>query len=419
MIEIKPINAVNTTVSVPGSKSYTHRMLIAAALSDGECLIRNRLKSEDTNLTAKALTHFGIKITEENNCTRIIGSSGKLMPPSSGIFLANSGTSMRLLAGVAALCKAKCHLYGSRRMHARPIQDLLDGLLQIGAKALSMDDNGCPPVEIDGSNTQGGPVQLNCAVSSQYLSALLMAGPYTQKGIEVTVTKGPVSRPYVDITLDVMQKFGVDFDRRDYSWFSVPGNQIFRADQYTVEADCSQASYFWAAAAITGSTIIVKDIAKDSRQGDIHFVDLLERMGCLVKKDSTGIAVKGGSLNAIEADMGDIPDMVPTMAVVAAFATGTTVLKNVLHLKIKESDRLAALENELAKMGIKTECIGSDLVIKGGRPSGARIETYGDHRIAMSFAAAGLRAPGTLIEDESCVDKSFPGFWQVFDALYA
>ena len=419
MIEIKPINTVNTAVSVPGSKSYTHRILIAAALSDGECIIRNRLKSEDTNLTAEALTHFGIQIKEDNDFTRVQGNSGVLMPPASDVYLSNSGTSMRLLTGVAALCKAECLLYGNRHMHTRPIQDLLDGLRQIGAKARSKDDNGCPPVMIDGSNTLGGRVNLNCSVSSQYLSALLLIAPYTQNGLEVTVTQGPVSRPYVDITLDVMQKFDVKFDRKDYSWFSVPGNQIFRSSNYAVEADCSQASYFWAAAAITGSAVSVKNISKDSRQGDIRFVDLLERMGCIVEKDSTGIVVTGGGLNAVEADMADIPDVVPTLAVVAAFAQGTTVLKNVSHLRVKESDRLAALENELAKMGIETECNGSDLVIKGGRPSGARIETYGDHRIAMSFAVAGLRTPGTIIEDESCVAKSFPDFWQVFDGLYA
>lgn len=417
-IEIQPLDSINAAVSVPGSKSYTHRMLIAAALSNGECVIRNRLKSEDTNLTAGALAHFGIQISEENNLTRVQGRSGNLAPPQSGIFLANSGTSMRLLTGVAALCKGKALLTGSRRMHARPIQDLLDGLNQIGAQARSVDGNGCPPVEIDGSTTLGGRASLNCAISSQYLSALLMIAPCTQKGIEVTVSKGPVSRPYVDITLDVMQKFGVHFDRADYNWFNVPGNQVYRPGNYLVEADCSQASYFWAAAAITGSSITVKDVSEDSRQGDIRFVDLLMQMGCRITRNLPGITVTGGRLSAIEVDMADIPDVVPTLAVVAAFARGTTVLKNVLHLKSKESDRLAALENELARMGIEADCIGSDLIIKGGQPAGARIETYGDHRIAMSFAVAGLKTPGTIIENKKCVEKSFPGFWQVFKTLY-
>jgi 3-phosphoshikimate 1-carboxyvinyltransferase len=418
MIEIKPLSAINAAVSVPGSKSYTHRMLIAAALSDGECIIRNRLKSEDTNLTAGALTRFGIRISTENNLTLIHGRSGELTPPQSEIFLANSGTSMRLLTGVAALCKGKCLLTGSKRMHARPIQDLLDGLNQIGTKACSVDGNGCPPVEIEGSATVGGRVSLNCAISSQYLSALLMIAPYTQNGIEVTVSKGPVSRPYVDVTLDVLQKFGVRFDRGDYNWFNVPGNQIYRAGNYIVEPDCSQASYFWAAAAITGSSVTVKDVSEDSSQGDIRFVDLLERMGCRITRQSRGIKVTGSSLSAIETDMADIPDVVPTMAVVAAFAGGTSVLKNVLHLKAKESDRLAALENELAKMGIEVSCRDSDLIIKGGEPTGARIETYGDHRIAMSFAVAGLKTTGTIIKNETCVEKSFPDFWQVFETLY-
>ncbi|MBU4009559.1 MAG: 3-phosphoshikimate 1-carboxyvinyltransferase, partial [Proteobacteria bacterium] len=209
----------------------------------------------------------------------------------------------------------------------------------------------------------------------------------------------------------------VNVSRDGYTGFAVDGQQVYRAGSFLVEPDCSQAGYFWAAAAITGSEIKVKGITKDSRQGDLKLTGLFEKMGCKVYFESDGITVKGGSLVGIETDMSDMPDMVPTLAVVAAFANGTTVIKNVEHLKAKESDRLSAVINELSKTGIEAKSVGSDLVIKGGTPAGAHIDTYNDHRIAMSFAVAGLRTPGIIIEDKKCVEKSFPNFWDVFEKL--
>jgi 3-phosphoshikimate 1-carboxyvinyltransferase len=303
-------------------------------------------------------------------------------------------------------------------MQKRPIQDLLDALQQIKVQARSVKGNGCPPVEVTGTLINAKQVGINCQNSSQYLSALLLMAPLTQQGLDIRVGGGPVSKPYIDLTVALMESFGIALDRNDHHQFCVPGGQSYRAGQYAVEADCSQAAYFWSAAAIGGTEIKVMGINSDSLQGDVHFVDLLEQMGCCVSREPDGIAVIGGPLKAIEADLADMPDQVPTLAVVAAFSRGTTVIKNVAHLKSKESDRLGAAVTELNKMGIEASCTASTLTIRGGQPQGADVETYNDHRIAMSFAIAGLKVPGIRIRNESCVEKSFPAFWKIFEGLY-
>ena len=215
-----------------------------------------------------------------------------------------------------------------------------------------------------------------------------------------------------------MKKFGVNVDRKDYSSFNIQGTQIYKAGNYYVEPDCSQAGYFWAAAAITGAKIKVKGISKKSSQGDVRFTDVLEKMGCKIYHEDDGIAVEGQELSAIEVDMANMPDIVPTLSVVAAFAKGTTIIKNVAHLREKESDRLSSVATELSKMGIEAIVTDDGLIIKGGRPNGAEIDTYNDHRIAMCFAVSGLVVPGIIIKDEKCVEKSFPEFWNVFERLY-
>jgi len=420
MIEIKAHNIKpSCEVVVPGSKSYTHRILIASALSDGACWIENALLSEDTRLTMEALRQMGIRIDESPESQFIVyGGRGYLKPGVDPIYLGNSGTSMRLLTAVAALCRGALTLAGTERMAERPIQDLIDALQQLGVRIRSTNRNGCPPVEVHGGPLRGGSVTINCRTSSQYLSALLLIAPYSEKGLEITVTEGSVSKPYVDMTVDVMNNFGVRVEREDYDRFLVAGRQTYRAGAYAVEPDGSQAGYFWAAAAVCGTRIKVKGVTEDSRQGDVNFAQLLANMGCEVKRERDGITVSGRHLRAAEIDMGDMPDMVPTLAVVAAFAEGTTVIKNVSHLKAKESDRLTSVVNELVKMGIDARCSDNELIVTGGRPHGAEIETYGDHRIAMSFAVAGLVTPQTFILDENCVAKSFPEFWKVFEGLY-
>ena len=418
MREVIPLKNSHAVVAVPGSKSYTHRMLIAAALSTGKSTIENPLLSDDTKCTMNALKQFGVQMEMQGAHCTIYGKNGVLGETQKPLDLSNSGTSMRLLTAVAALGKGTHILTGTARMQQRPIADLLAGLDQIGVTARSLNGTGCPPVEISGNDSAGGKTRLNCAISSQFLSALLLIGPCLQNGIEITVTDGPVSRPYVDITLGVLHAFGIRVERRGYEWFRVPGLQIYQAGSYTVEPDCSQAGYFWAAAAVTGSTIKVKSISRNSLQGDIRFLELLDAMGCKIITDSDGIGVCGGRLKAIEADMGDMPDLVPTLAVVAAFARGTTIVTNIAHLKDKESDRLAAVINELNRMGIEAGYDDRALSITGGLPHGAEIETYNDHRMAMSFAVAGLRTGNMFIKNERCVEKSFPDFWRVLDGLY-
>jgi len=408
---------IQAQVSVPGSKSYTHRMLIAAALSNGRCVIQNALDSEDTHLTLEALKKWGVRV-ETDQDTVVVHGGGRLEASDAPIFLGNSGTSLRLLTAVAALAEGRSVLTGTERLQARPIQDLLDGLNQLGVAARSLAGNGCPPVEVAGGGVGGGKAYLNCALSSQFLSALLLIGPYTRDGIEIQVQRGPVSRPYIDITLDTMARFGAHADRNAYEWFRVPGGQHYRSGPYRVEPDGSQAGYFWAAAAVTGSTVTVNGTSPDSRQGDVRLVKILARMGCRISAGASGVSVTGGELSAIEIDMGDLPDVVPTLAVVAAFARGRTIIRNVAHLKEKESDRLAAVCSELGKMGIESGYDENGLWVQGGRPNGAAIDCHNDHRIAMSFAVAGLKAAGVRILDDACVRKSFPAFWEVFAELY-
>jgi 3-phosphoshikimate 1-carboxyvinyltransferase len=378
------------------------------------------LRSEDTVLTMKALRQMGIRIEEKTGSRLIVyGNGGILGPSKESIYLGNSGTSIRLLTAVAALGKHTYTLLGNDRMAERPIQALLDALSQIGVQARSTEKNGCPPVEINGTNLSGRHVAVNCRTSSQYLTGLLLMAPCTDEGLQIQVTEGPVSKPYVDMTLDVISQFGLAIDRQGYERFQIAGKQLYRAGDYEVEADASQAGYFWAAAAICRNDVKVSGVNPGSCQGDINFSQVLESMGCTIRNEPDGVAVAGGDrLKAVEIDMGDMPDMVPTLAVVAAFAQGTTVIKNVSHLKSKESDRLNAVVNELVKMGITARCSEDEMVVTGGQPQAAEIETYGDHRIAMSFAVAGLKAPGTIIRDEHCVEKSFPNFWEVFEGLY-
>ena len=418
MIEIQTRKIRNCAVAVPGSKSYTHRCLVAAALAEDVCRLENCLDSEDTRLTRRALTQMGVRFEDQNGATVVHGTGGRLAACDDPIDLVNSGTSMRLLTAVAALGQGPYVLTGSQRMQQRPIGDLLDGLNRLGVSARSLKQAGFPPLAVDGRDIKGGAVSLKCGLSSQFLSALLLIAPYLDEGLDISVVEGPVSKPYVDLTVNIMETFGVRLERNKYSRFRVAGGQRYQGGRYAVEVDASQASYFWAAAAITGTTIKVLGVSSASRQGDVRFLDVLEAMGCRVSHEADGIAVTGGKLVSVEVDMADMPDVVPTLAVVAAFARGTTVIRNVAHLKEKESDRLAVMAGGLTRMGIIAMNDNVGLTVIGGRPAGARIDPHNDHRIAMSFAVAGLVTPGVIIEDEACVEKSFPTFWKVLDALY-
>lgn len=419
MYRVKTLPIRDCDVQVPGSKSYTHRLLIASALSTGLCTISNCLRSEDTLLTAEALRTMGVVIEDDGEIFRVQGCNGKLKPAEKDIYLANSGTSMRLLTGVSALGQGAYTLTGTPRMQERPIQDLLDGLAQIGVQSRSVKNTGCPPIEIQGGKVTGGHMDMDCSISSQFLSSVLLMAPLSEKGIDVTIIKDLVSKPYVDMTVDIMERLGVKVERDGYKRFSVAGGQKYNHGNYAVEPDCSQASYFWGAAAITGKRIKVKNITNNSRQGDVKFAEVLEKMGCTVYHEADGIAVQGGPLKAVTVDMSVMPDVVPTLAVVASFAKGTTEITNVAHLKEKECDRLGCVATELIKMGVDARATDSGLLITGGtNHHGAEIETYDDHRMAMCFAITGLRVPDVMIRDEGCVKKSFPNYWDVFEGLY-
>lgn len=415
--QISPVDRVEATLTLPGSKSFTHRALIAAALAEGESLLTNALKAEDTELTARALSLLGAEIQWEEHTVRLRGTGSRFKPVPEPIFLGNSGTSMRFLTAVAALGQGTYRLTGTPRLCQRPMGELLAALRSLGAQAASEKGNDCPPVMVQGGSLKGGLAQLSGAVSSQYVSALLLVAPLTSEGLDLTVTGELVSRPYVDITLSVLTAFGIAHEREEYRRFRVPGGQVYRPRHYEIEADASSASYFWAAAALTGGQVTITNLSLDSPQGDLDFLAVLGRMGCRLRSSPEGLTVEGGSLKGIEMDMAAMPDLVPTLAVLAAYAAGETVISGVAHLRYKESDRLAAMVTELRKMGVKAEETPDGLHIVGGNPQGAEIDPHGDHRIAMSFAVAGLRTKGVLIRDPDCVAKSFPDFWEYLEKI--
>ena len=402
---------IKLNITIPGSKSLTHRALITAALADGKSLLKNILIAEDTLLTASALKKMGVKIEIENTNAKVLGTGGQLTAPAEPIYLGNSGTSMRLLTGICALGKGRFVLTGNERMKQRPIEPLLDALRKWTVKAYSEKNNGCPPVIIEANGLKGGETEIDPSLSSQFLSALLLAAPYAEAEAVIKIKGRLASRPYVDLTLQVMAAFGVEVENQDYHVFKVK-KRHYKAREYTIEGDCSTASYFWAAAAILKGEITVRPIFIHSRQADLGFVKILEKMGCKSEIKDDGIKIIGGELKGIEVDMNQMPDVVPTLAIVAAFAKGKTIITNVGHLRHKECDRLHALATELKKMGIKAEEKEDTLIIEGGRPQGAVIETYNDHSIAMSFAIAGLKVANIEIINPKCVKKSFPEFWE-------
>ncbi len=421
MIEIKPVSIINATITVPGSKSLTQRALIAAALAEGSSRLVGPLASEDTQYTSRALEQMGITMERGEDVWTIHGSGGVLATPAKDIFLGNNGTATRFLTSVAALGHGDFKIDGEERMQQRPIAPLMDALKGWGVDILSVNGTGCPPLQITSKGLAGGSTILPEGKSSQYLSSLLLVAPYAQQASTLEVIGDVFSKPYVAMTLSVMSDFGVSVEcNEEFTSFTIPQG-TYKAMEYEIEGDASNASYFWAAAAITGGQVTVSNVPVPSLQGDAGLVPLLARMGCEVSKDGNGITLNGcDRLEGITVDMGDMPDVVPTLAVVAAFAHGKTVISNIAHLRIKECDRLTATLTELAKMGAKVEEGDDYMVIHGdggARLHGAEIETYNDHRMAMSFAVAGLRVPSVKISGEGCVAKSFPDFWERFGKL--
>ncbi len=420
MIEIKPVTGtIDAIVKVPGSKSYTNRALITAALADGESMIANALFSDDTKYMASGLNVLGISVEEQQDVNKFIvhGKGGAIPAREANLFVGNAGTAMRFLTAMLTLGNGDYEIDGVTRMRQRPIQDLLDGLRQLGADVISKHNDGCPPVIIRGKGLDGGLAVVKGDLSSQYFSALLMTSPYAKRDVVIEVKGCLVSKRYVDMTIALMCQFGVNVENNDYKMFLVKSGQRYKATNYEVEGDASAASYFFAAAAITGGKVRVVGIGSDSLQGDIHFVDVLKSMGSKITMGSKWIEVQSNTLHGVDVDMGDMPDVVQTLAAVAVFARGKTRVRNVKNMRIKETDRIAAVVNELRRMGISAVEYEDGFEIEPSPPRPTEIETYDDHRMAMSFALIGLRSKGISIKNPECVSKTFPDYFQRLEAL--
>ncbi len=421
-LAIAPVaGPINATICPPGSKSLTNRALICAALAEGESTLTGALVSDDTRVMIDALGELGISIAEENDgrTLQVEGCAGQIPEKIADLWVGNSGTTIRFLTALAALGGGRYRLDGVTRMRERPIGDLLEALNQLGAKAWSESSNGCPPVVVEGDRLAGGVATVRGNISSQYLSGLLMIAPLANGPTEMSVDGALVSLPYVRMTLRVMEAFGASMETNEaFNRFGSPGGQKYTGCNYAVEPDASAASYFWAAAAIVGGSVTVDRLNTKSLQGDVAIVDLLERMGCQVDRKENAITVSGRPLRGICVDMNAMSDMVQTIAVVALFAEGPTEITGVAHNRHKETDRITALATELRKLGAVVEEREAGLrIIPGprivpGSPRRALIETYDDHRMAMSLTLAGLKIPGVQILDPGCTAKTYPDFFQ-------
>lgn len=414
-IDILPVSSpVDAEIKVPGSKSDTNRALIAAALADGRSTLKGALFSDDTRYMMEALQRLGFDVDSdvESGTITVTGLGGRIPAYDADLFLGNSGTSIRFLTALCALGRGRFRLDGIERMRERPIQPLIDGLRQLGVRATCEFNTGCPPVILETNGIQGGGVRMAGGDSSQFFSALLLIGGTTPGGIDITVEGDLVSTPYIDLTASVLQRFGVSMSHDDYKRLIVPGGQQYQSTEYGVEPDASAASYFFAAAAVTGGRIRVSGLGRQSVQGDIHFVDVLEKMGCVVVWDDQFIELTGPQqLRGVDVDMSEISDTAQTLAAIAPFADGPVTICGIGHNRKKETDRIAAPVTELRRLGVRVDEFPDHMIIHPSTPHGGRVETYDDHRMAMSFALIGLRTPGITILNPDCTNKTFPGFF--------
>jgi 3-phosphoshikimate 1-carboxyvinyltransferase len=439
-LRIAPRGPLDAAVSVPGSKSITNRALLVAALAAGESQLWGALASDDTAVMCEALRALGSEIDTDCEPWRVRGTAGHLAAPDGPLDVQNSGTCARFLTAVATLGQAPVEIDGNARMRQRPIADLVDALHGLGARVQLLGERGCPPLRVLGGGLAGGIARIDARRSSQYVSAVLLAAPYARDSVTLHFVDGElISRPYVDLTLDVMRAFGSEArwlggsedqgtnpaGDPHISLTEEPGLYVrtgrhYEAREYTIEPDASSAAYPFCAAAITGGRVLVEGMPARSHQADLALLDLLETMGCRVGRNEAGVEVVGpqGPLRSPgEVDMNALPDAVLAFSILALFADGPTLIQNVASLRIKETDRLTALETELRKLGARVETGGDWISIAPGPLRGAAIDTYDDHRMAMSFALAGLRIPGVVIRDPSCVSKTWPEYFDVFDSM--
>lgn len=418
-ITITPKSAIDKTLAVPGSKSLTNRAFVIAALADGISTLRGGLIAEDSEVMINALNTLGLNVQEDGTTFTVHGQAGKIPKNQAELDLRLSGTSIRFLTAMVALGKGKYKLDGNERMRQRPIQDLLGSLEKLGVKIGTEFETGCPPVIVEANGMKGGVTSVAGDRSSQFLSGLLMSAPYAKESVTIHVTGELQSKPFVDMTLKLMRDFGVSVERDGYTSFTIQP-QIYKARDYLIEGDAMAAGYFWAAAAITGGRVKVMNVGSSSVQGDKRLANVLEEMGCKVTRtDKTCEVVGTPNLQGGTFDLNDMPDQTQTLAVVALFASSPVRIENVWNMRIKETDRLAALNTELTKFGAKVD-EGKDYIVVHplkNYPKSVDVATYGDHRMAMAFALAGLRIPNITIQDPACVAKTFPEFFDVLSKL--
>jgi len=421
-LTLKPIEKIDGEINLPGSKSLSNRALLLAALAQGTTTITNLLESDDTRHMLNALKQLGIEYSlseDKTECT-IVGNNGAIscdFPEE--LFLGNAGTAMRPLCAALCLGKGYYTLTGEPRMKERPIGHLVDALRQAGASITYLENDGYPPLTIEANGLEGGDVSIDGAISSQFLTALLMASPMAKSDMKITIIGELVSKPYIDITLDIMKDFGVEVVNDDYKTFSIKSGQSYKAvERFMVEGDASSASYFLAAAAIKGGTVKVTGIGRDSIQGDVQFVDVLEKMGAKVEWGETYVSVTRDTLHAIDMDFNHIPDAAMTIATTALFVEGTTTLRNIYNWRVKETDRLYAMATELRKVGATVE-EGEDY-LKITPPKvlkHAAIDTYDDHRMAMCFSLLALDKASVTINEPECTAKTFPTYFEVLESI--
>ena len=423
-LTLDPIAKVSGEVNVPGSKSLSNRALLLAALAEGETELTNLLDSEDIEHMLNALTKLGInyRLSEDKTQCVVQGNGGAFnVAEPLKLFLGNAGTAMRPLCAALAASNVDTVLTGEPRMEERPIGDLVDALREADAEVTYLKNEGFPPLQIKGKTLNGGEMSVDGSVSSQFLTALLMAAPLFSGDVTIRIKGELVSKPYIDITLDTMAKFGVTVENDNYQTFTVSGDAKYIAPgKFMVEGDASSASYFLAAGAIKGGTVRVTGIGQNSIQGDIRFADVLEAMGATVVWNDEYVEITGAPLKGVNMDMNHIPDAAMTIATTALFAEGPTTMTNIYNWRVKETDRLAAMATELQKLGAKVE-EGHDYIKVWPTDSlkHAEIDTYNDHRIAMCFSLVALSDTPVTINDPGCTRKTFPDYFTRFKTLYS
>lgn len=413
-VKLEKLEYIDTELTAPPSKSQTHRAIFIASLAEGTSLIKNCLFSEDIIYTIDACSAFGPKIVRNDDKLQIKGKKCPLDNPRHDIYIGNSGTTMRFISSYSALMEDnKVQIFGNKRMNERPIGDLIRSLKDLGVNIYSINNNDSPPIVVEGGGIRGGKTNLSGGKSSQFLSSLLISCIKAKENVEIHTIGEIKSKPYIDLTLDTIRYFGGNIINEEYKKFIIPENQEYVSKEYNIEGDFSSASYFFGMAAVLGGKIKINNLNYNSSQGDKRFLDILEKMGCHIKYGANWIEVEGNDLNGISVDMKDYPDLVPTLAVVSAFAKGQTYIQNVEHLRYKETDRIKALANELKRIGADVKELPDGLIISKGKIKSTKINTYDDHRIAMSFTIAALKTGKLLIKDVECVSKSFPNFYEI------